>query len=320
MTRDPKVSPNDRAAFFATHYETIGAWVLRPGQKVLLGDKQNNTCRFCEKSRPEVTFSKGAHAIPESLGNKSLESTYECDACNEIFGSGIENDLGNWSKPLRTMLRIRGKRGVPTLKKGGDGPGWRIEYDDTGFYISSYENDPIFELDEVNQRVLYTLRRDSYTTVGVLKAFMKIGLTLMPDEEISNFKALKRWILCADHSRTFADRMIVLRISEPGPMPTDVIRAWILRRKPQQTRVPYTLLVLNLGNETYQVALPAPSHDAQLVGEQVTVLPYPTPTTLETAFMGPPAFEQLSLSGRDVIRGDTLQFAMGYERMTSETP
>jgi hypothetical protein len=58
------------------------------------------------------------------LGNKSVESTYECDACNEIFGKGIENDLGNWSKPMRTLARIRGKSGVPTIKKTGDAPGW----------------------------------------------------------------------------------------------------------------------------------------------------------------------------------------------------
>jgi len=50
-----------------------------------------------------------------------------------MFGDGIENDLGNWSKPMRSFAPVRGKSGVPTLKKGGHGPGRRIEYGDAGF-------------------------------------------------------------------------------------------------------------------------------------------------------------------------------------------
>jgi len=51
------------------------------------------------------------------LVNKSLFTAYECDMCNDDFGKGIEQDLGNWSKPKRTMARIRGKSGVPTLNE-----------------------------------------------------------------------------------------------------------------------------------------------------------------------------------------------------------
>jgi len=32
--------------------------------------KNERTCRFCGKTYPEVTFSKKAHLIPESIGNK----------------------------------------------------------------------------------------------------------------------------------------------------------------------------------------------------------------------------------------------------------
>src|SRR6202043_395315 len=84
----------------------------------------------------------------------------ECDACNEMFGRGIENDLGNWSKPMRTMARIRGKTGVPTIKKkGGSAPGWRIEYSGTGFVGTSYEDDPPYDLDEANKKITFKLQR-----------------------------------------------------------------------------------------------------------------------------------------------------------------
>ena len=108
------------AAWYSANYSTIAHWIVRPTDKVVLGEASSRTCRFCGKSEPEVTFKLEAHAIPEGLGNKSIFSNYECDPCNQAFGRGIENDLGNWSKPMRTFSRIRGKNSVPTLKKGGD--------------------------------------------------------------------------------------------------------------------------------------------------------------------------------------------------------
>ncbi len=103
-------------SFHDTHYEVIGAWILEPGKKITLGKQDNQVCRFCGQGCPGVTFKKKAHAIPESLGNKSLYTTYECDACNQMFGQGIENDFGNWSKPMRNFAGTRGKRSVPTIK------------------------------------------------------------------------------------------------------------------------------------------------------------------------------------------------------------
>ena len=95
--------------FYEDNYSPIGEWIIEPGKKIMLGDRVNRTCRFCGKRSPEVTFEKQAHAIPECLGNKSLFTAYECDACNGFFGTGIENDFGNWSKPQHILGRIRQK-------------------------------------------------------------------------------------------------------------------------------------------------------------------------------------------------------------------
>lgn len=52
----------------------------------------------------------------------------------EKFASlGIENHLGDWTKPMRTLSRIKGRSGVPTFKKRGPDIGWRVEYSGTGF-------------------------------------------------------------------------------------------------------------------------------------------------------------------------------------------
>lgn len=311
---------NKLLSFYETNYEMLGTWVVRPGDKVMLGDRENRTCRFCGERTPKVTFRKVAHAIPEALGNKSIESSYECDVCNEKFGQGIENDLGNWSKPMRTFARIRGKNGVPTIKRGGNSPGWRIEYDNNGFAIKSYEEDPIFEINEADKTVTFKLKRDAYTPVAVLKAFMKIGLTLLPDEEISNFSDILAWIQEPDHSRRFADQCSVIYTFQPGPMPNDLIAAFILRRKPHVTSYPYAYLVLGYGNEVFQVHLPSRKYDMALNGQSVSIPPFPTPGSPDPAQFGLPGHKLLDFTGREIVRGEIFPLVVGYEQATKATP
>lgn len=268
---------------------------------------------FCGKQPPEVTFSKVAHAIPELLGNKSIESAYECDTCNKNFGEGIENDLGNWSKPTRTLIRIRGKSGVPTLKKGGDKPGWRIEYDQSRLNITSYEDDPICEVDEENKQVTFKLRRDSYTPVAVLKAFMKIGLTLLPENEIGNFSGLMAWVREADHSKSYLNTCPVIYAFQPGPMPNDLIAALILRRKDTVTGYPYAFLILGYGNEVFQVPLPSEMHDGQMNGQSISIYPFPVPGHPDPARYGEPKRAVLDLMSSQVRKGEIMTMQVGYD-------
>jgi hypothetical protein len=304
---------DDTIQFYESQYDIIRQWFLRPGDKVVLGGKQNRCCRFCSKRPPEATFRKVAHAIPEALGNKSIESAYECDACNEAFGNGIENDLGNWSKPTRTFARIRGKSGVPTIKKGGDALGWRIEYGATGFQITSYEDDPVFEIDEASRTVTFRLKRDSYTPVAVLKAFMKIGLTLLPDEEVGNFTHLMNWVRAADHSRVFADKCPIIYSFLPGPMPNDLIAVFILRRKQHAHHCPYAFLVLGYGNEVFQVMLPSERHDGAMNGQTYSIRPFAPPSGPDQARYGARRSGTLNMTGREVVRGEVTTIKVGYD-------
>ena len=99
---EQKADIEQALSFYAAFYELIGSWALQPGKKEpVLGKTGIQSCRFCGGSSPEVSFQQEAHAIPEALGNKTLFTSYECDNCNQKFGRGIENDLGNWSKPMR---------------------------------------------------------------------------------------------------------------------------------------------------------------------------------------------------------------------------
>ena len=139
----------------ANYVPLISPLGLQHGKRITLGRKDDRICRFCKRNDTEVLFGMDAHVIPLSLGNKVLFSNYECNDCNQFFGSGIENDLGNWSKPHRTLARIRGKKGVPTIKNAGSEQGWRIEYDVDGFKLQNLEMSPISSLTKKIRRLVF---------------------------------------------------------------------------------------------------------------------------------------------------------------------
>lgn len=207
------------ADFYDKHYAGAEPIFLEPGKKFMLGsEKHPRHCRFCRKTEPQVTFRHEAHALPAAFGNTGLFSRYECDACNHLFGEGIENHLGNWTKPMRTISRIKGRNGVPTIKKPGPRSGWRIEQSSTGFHCTEYEDDPFFTVDEEAKKLQFELHRDTYIPVAALKGLIKIGLTLIPDEETQHFEETFDWIRDNDHSRNFIAEFPVIRTFIPGPM------------------------------------------------------------------------------------------------------
>ena len=171
-----------RAEQAAQYYEEIYIGThplfLHPGTRLVLATPEQQVCRFCGRDSANTQFRHTAHAIPELLGNKTLFTREECDQCNSFFGSSIENDLENWTKPTRTFARIKGKKGVPTLKDEKEG--WRIEYDETAFTITQYESNPKFRVDASERRVELQLKRDPYTPVAVLKALVRVGVNAIP--------------------------------------------------------------------------------------------------------------------------------------------
>lgn len=309
--------------FYNDNYDILGQWVIKkPQDKIVLGKPQNRVCRFCEKTAPEVTFRKEAHAIPHLLGNDTIVSMYECDTCNKEFGAGIEDHLGKWSKPIRTLIRIRGKNGVPTIKKGGKDQGWRLEYSniENRLKLKFYENDPIFEIDEKNKQITFKLKRDTYIPVAVLKAFMKIGITLMPEEEIVNFRNLIKWVCEKNHTIEYLRDIPVIRSFLPGPMPNDLITALILRRKPQVSQMPYSFLIFGYGNEVFQVLLPAEPQDLKMDGETVQVPIFPIPHVYNPEKYGESTHNKLNLMGTEPIIGDEFGITMGFESIIPVDP
>lgn len=108
-----------RASFY-DHYRLLTSW--RCGQqtkKVTLGPASPRICAICGASKPEATFRKEAHVIPDMFGCRELLSNEECDACNARSGETWENALGILTHGDRSFAGILGKGPTtPKLKVG----------------------------------------------------------------------------------------------------------------------------------------------------------------------------------------------------------
>ena len=280
-------------------------------KKRILRGPEPRRCRFCGKGAPGVTFGNVAHAIPESIGNRRLISEYECDTCNRFFGSGIENHFGNWSKPLRLLAGRSGKKGIPTLKGGGPS-GWRIERTGNRFEIfaGANEDDRPFTASEDHPVVNLALTRDPYVPVAVLKTFVKMALSVMPDDEFANFGETRDWLMGAGAD----DEFIQMPSAEwliTRSTPADSFAIHLLIRSPDAPdHVPYAYLLLSYGMQRFQVNVPCPSRDVRFTAESpVEVASFPWPDAAEDVLYA----GEMDLSGTDRVTDDTINVTYQFE-------
>lgn len=293
--------------FYERNYESIGQWILDPASKVVLRSALHpGVCRFCSQSAPQVTFRDEAHALPECIGNKTLTTDYECDNCNHFFGDGIENDFGNWSKAQRALSGIRGKKRIPALK----GDQCRFEHDSDGITVTQSDADPIAVRNPDGKHITLRVRRDRHTPVAVLKAFTKMALSLLPEEELPNFSHALTWIRNPDHQVGLVkvSGFPVLYTFVPGtkPLPGSAI---LLRRKATNSSTPYIAFVLSYGNETFQLFVPCPQRDRTIAIRRSELHYFPNPFelggTLQPA--APIQRELIDLTGRTPVMSEMIE-------------
>ena len=307
------------AEFYDKHYAGAEPIFIRPGIKLMLGSAERpRHCRFCGKDEPEVTFKDEAHALPAAFGNTSLFSNYECDACNHLFGEGIENHLGTWTKPMRTLSRIKGRRGAPTIKNSGPEKSWRVEHSSTGLHLKEYE--PFFEVDEEAKRLRFKLHRDTYIPVAALKGLVKIGLTLIPNVETQHFRETYDWIRDTDHSRHFLAELPVFHTLIPGPMPNDLIVLMLMRRRVGIDTVPYAFFTFAYGNHVLQVFLPSISQDKCIDGKLLSLPAFPTLGANDPTRYGRPSVRVERLTGRQPVKGEKVPAVFGFAHVEATSP
>lgn len=110
----------DRAKFTYEKYDLIN--IIADGEpaysKRALPPASKRVCLFCGRTSGHTKFSNYSHLVPQLIGNGSLYSSFECDACNEGF-SKLENDFANYlgvSRSITGLLTNRNMQGFKARK------------------------------------------------------------------------------------------------------------------------------------------------------------------------------------------------------------
>ena len=169
---------------------------------------------------------------------------------------------------------------------------------------------------ELTKEITVTVPQDQYTPVAVLKAFTKMALSLLPEEELPNFRAAIDWIRNANHQvglvKTSSFPVIYTFVPGTNPLVNSAI---LLRRGADHLSVPYMTFVLTYGNEVFQTVIPSPERDAVLSGQSVKFHCFPNPYELDHDLkpVAPIQRELIDLTRRSLVKGETLRTVMRYE-------
>lgn len=321
----------ERLDWFKHHYDIVSHHALGPNsERVYLGDKTKHVCRYCGLAAPQVKFNKLAHAIPDQVGNDWLFDCEECDDCNEHFAKRVEDDFAKWTLPWRSVGRIKGKKGIPSLKSNDKQ--FRIDAakekpEDTmaenitrhNLKIHMRVNDARHELDEATNSVKLTLERQPYVPMGVFKCLVKMAIAVMPPEEEQRCAHLKKWILLPDHtfeSYPYTPLLIIYQFM-PGPLPNDRVSYWLLRRKPERANdCFYMQFVLQLSNHVFQIVLPMHVEDQKQLEAgtfQTGLWPNTWAGVDHQMQYGRSGHKQFDMSGTEQVRGETTSMTFHYD-------
>lgn len=157
------------------------------GQKI---PKKNRRCIFCDNTNAK--FTKVAHAVSETIGNKSLISHFECDECNQKFGKMFEDDLGKYMLPYKIVTKTFGKSNQLSSKDMPKEDGisygtYRIqmnknkpvmEYNKVKALIIEKKNAGIIKLDK--NKIEINIPRQHYFPPSIYCSFLKMAYSIMP--------------------------------------------------------------------------------------------------------------------------------------------
>ncbi|MDT3401245.1 hypothetical protein [Mucilaginibacter terrae] len=218
------------------------------------------SCRFCGKSSPEVIFKNDAHLVPELMGKNDFLYSEECDSCNSLF-SKYESHLAIYLRPYLTMLGVKGKKKVPFFqsRSAADHTNGRTiittgANNQKNIVLGSLDD---YKIDHEKKVATFTFRNPPYIPLNVYKAFVKIGLSLLPNEKVAKYQNLCHWISDRPHGRLdYFPITIKTMMTESQFVEPRVELSESSRTIKENGFIPNLTLHLCFGNLIFQVYLP----------------------------------------------------------------
>lgn len=248
-------------------YEVLAQELVEPNsQRRFLGER--TLCRYCGATGSGVFGNKtNAHALPIALGNRTLFSLDECKACNNMF-SIYEDALIKAVGPFLTLGGVRGRSGVRKTGRSGSGSTVRHSNIDGKRSLSiAYQGAPDEALG-VDQAtgVLYLnmpIEGDVFVPCHAYKALTKIGLSMLPTEELPRFQNLIGSLADKDAKPHSGHLIVGFSYAYVGNAPP-ALAATLWRRKDDRAKAPYMILLLMAGSVCFQIWLRSDDFDAEV--------------------------------------------------------
>lgn len=299
--------------FFNDNYVPLTVYHLNKEDKITLGSDTNRVCRFCNRDGTETTFETVAHAIPEFIGNKKLIANYECDECNQKFSRLLESHMGNYMNLWHTLTQVKGKRSVPSFKTINDKS--RIDIGSEHVNIAEYTDDNIINVDEEKKTLTITAKKRSYVPIAIYKTLTKMALTIMPENELKDFKATMAWINEESHQESPQDlkSLVVLMSIAGGIKPIPFVSCMLFKRKENhKDPVPNMLFLVAYSNFVFQIYLPLCEADSKLEGGKIQLTFSPTFLDLGGVHL---TRKKLDMSSKEKVVQEEEKIEMQFEHM-----
>lgn len=194
--------------YYRNNYDIIFEKKFDAKEDCYLGDETHKVCRFCHKDESQVTFKNRPHVISEQIGNRHVLSYYECDNCNRFFGSTYEGEYSNFLMNYHCFGKVKGKKSIPKYQSRDQKmyATW-FDTDMNRKILALVERNDSKEVDisELCKAVNINFDVDTYTPVRVFKNFVKMAISIMPEEYLCDFQETIDWLLDKSNNNFYKD-------------------------------------------------------------------------------------------------------------------
>lgn len=228
-------------------------------------------CRYCGKTKPEVGFKSKAHAIPHFIGNNVLFTDRECDDCNGKFGRMLENQFAGFMHLEHTVSGVRGKKGYPKFKSSD------AIIETTGSFVDWKDiPDENLDYDQTTGTLKIKQRMPTFIPIAVFKCLVRIAVTLMPEEDILDFKDTITWLNDENHqSGDFNLKHLWLVHGKSSTIDrfADLSAILVKKNADGPANMPYMMLRLTYSNFLFQVPIPLCKKDDSSLKMNIPYIP-----------------------------------------------
>ena len=264
---------------FLQHYELHRS--IKDVAEKFIKSPENKICRFCKKANPKVSFNTIPHIIPELFGRNKWISNFECDECNKRFQK-VETDTSTMIQHYLSILQLKTKNGVPIFQSAKK----PYEYPTT---IKSVNNNPSFhfgenldhfEYDEENKSITLFLKTKRFRPFFVYKTFLKIGLSLLTNEELTENNHYLNYLNSEEPINDGSQFWITFRyILKTKYYPTPNAQLYKAKNTIEGNNAfPEYILILFFANVVFQFFLPiSRKNDNEFSSDkELAIVPYPS--------------------------------------------